>query len=160
MRLQPGFHDSRHGRHETLQRWRGKARQSGGRAAASLTPTLRDLDLPADAEKREVLLQLRDRYIEAQKLVSSVEPYANLEWILGARRSPTQDPLGLETRTIELIALWLYDLAAEVDRGLPSQSSAKTDDGSPLTGGEARESMARSLRDATERFLTAFRRLS
>ena len=116
------------------------------------------LNLPADAEKREALVKLRDRYVEARELGSSGEHHANLEWILGARRNPTQDPLGFETKTIELIALWLQDLTIELDRRLPEAQAELQD--SALLAHEARQSVVRELRDATERFLVAFRSTS
>jgi hypothetical protein len=120
------------------------------------------MDRPGDAEKREALVELRDRYVEARELGPSSErgPYgehhANLEWILGARRNPTQDPLGFETKTIELVALWLQDLAVELDRRLPTAQAEPK--GDALVANEARLSVVRELRDATERFLVAFRR--
>ncbi len=102
------------------------ARAQGAAAGALGSPGLAtgdkasgDCDPLEDSERRESFVQLRARYVEAQKLVSSDEPFANLEWILGARRNITQDPLGLETKTIELAALWLQDLAVEVDHRGP-----------------------------------------
>lgn len=82
-------------------------------------------------------------YSEAQKLVPTDGSYKDLERILGAHRDARRNPPALETKTIELTALWLQDLAAEVDRRLP-----------------ASEETSRSLRDATARFLLAFRRPS
>ena len=113
-----------------------------------------DLDCPRDTEKREALVSLRDRYVEARDLGSTSEEHANLEWILGARRNPMQDPLGFETKTIELVALWLQDLAVEVDRRVVPGTSEID----PVAAHEIRQAMAQKLRDATERFLTAFRR--
>jgi hypothetical protein len=110
----------------------------------------------SDAEKREALVELRDRYVEARGDGASGEKHSNLDWILGARRNPTQDPLGFETKTIELIALWLQDLAVELDRRLTTPPRAEAGDGA-LAALEARKSVARELRDATERFLVAFR---
>jgi hypothetical protein len=83
---------------------------------------------------------MRDVYGEVQKFVSTDGSYADLGWILGAHRDATQNPPAMETKTIELAALWLQDLAAEVDGRLP-----------------ASEETSRSLRDATARFLLAFR---
>jgi hypothetical protein len=117
----------------------------------------RRLDLPRDAEKRESLLKLQDEYAEARKLGSSREPHANLEWILGARRDPTQDPPGFETNAIEVVALWLQDLAIELDRRLPKPLPARLEE-NDLTAYEARQLAAQKLRDATEKFLAAFRR--
>jgi hypothetical protein len=117
----------------------------------------RGLDLPRNAEKREALLKLQGEYAEARKLGSSREPHANLEWILGARRDPTQDPLGFETNAIQVVALWLQDLAIELDRRLPKPLPARLEEGD-LSAHEARQLAAQKLRDATERFLAAFRR--
>ena len=106
-------------------------------------------------EKREALVQLRDRYVEARAHVSSAEAYENLEWILGARGSTTQDPLGFQTRTVELIALWLQDLSAELDRRLEEQATGNHE-GGVSSAFTARQSNVQSLREATERFLAAF----
>jgi hypothetical protein len=112
-------------------------------------------DLRDHTEKRESLVRLQERYVEAQKLVSSQEPYANLEWILGGRRNVTQDPLGLELGTIELVGLWLQDLAIEIDRRLPRPTSEGLD--SAGTSHSRAHELVQGLRDATERFLVAFR---
>lgn len=119
----------------------------------------RGLDFSRDAEKREALVKLRDRYVEARELGSSSEEHANLEWILGAHRNPTQDPLGFETNTIEVVALWLEDLAADLERRLPMPPAPAPRE-TALAADDARQAMAQKLRDATERFLIAFRRLS
>jgi hypothetical protein len=111
---------------------------------------------PRDSEKRESFARLREQYIEARKLVSSDEPYENLEWILGARRDGAQDPLALETKTIELAALWLQDLAVEVDRR-PPREPAGDSDGRVSSSPRAGETPGQNLRDATARFLLAFR---
>jgi hypothetical protein len=117
---------------------------------------LHDLDIAADAEKRDALVRLRDRYLEAQKLVSSREPHGNLEWILGARRNPTQDPLGLQPKTVELVALWLQDLAVQLD-SRPIDPLAGEPEGSTISLDDPRRAVATNLRDATEKFLAAFR---
>jgi hypothetical protein len=104
-----------------------------------------------DRERRASLADLRDRYAEARSQVPTGEPHGNLDWILGARRNPDRDPLLLRADTIRLIALWLQDLASELDRasqgGTPEQKSIVA----------PAESLAGDLRDATKRFLTAFR---
>ncbi len=87
--------------------------------------------------------------MEAQKLVPSDRPYANLRWILGVERSVPQDPLALESRTIEIVALWLQDLAHEIDL----RPAAPPTSG---IGASLRVPGARSLRAATQRFLVAF----
>lgn len=111
-------------------------------------------DFGSDHEKREAFVRLRDRYEEARELASSREPHENLEWILGARRNTVQDPLGLQAKTIALIALWLQDLSLELDRRL--EEPATGDAGEGALSAAARQSGAERLRDATERFLAAF----
>ncbi|HEY7370183.1 MAG TPA: hypothetical protein VIB08_01255 [Thermoanaerobaculia bacterium] len=104
-----------------------------------------------DSERTESLAELRDQYAEARNHVPTGEPHGNLDWILGARRNPERDPLLYRTGTIRLIALWLQDLASDLDRaserGTPEQKSIVA----------PAESLAGKLRDATKRFLTAFR---
>jgi hypothetical protein len=104
-----------------------------------------------DSERRASIADLRDRYAEARSQVPTGEPHGNLDWILGARRNPERDPLLYRTGTIRLIALWLQDLASDLDRaserGTPEQKSIVA----------PAESLAGKLRDATKRFLTAFR---
>lgn len=126
---------------------------SGGPTAEpNLVPGLPN---PArEAEQREALAQLRGRYVEAREHVSSVEAYENLEWLLGARGSATQDPLGLQTRTIELIALWIQDLSVELDRRLEEQATG--DEAAVASATAARQSNVQNLREATERFRAAF----
>ncbi len=116
-----------------------------------------DLGLVGDAKKRRALARLRVRYGEARELVSPAEPSANLEWILGARRSPRQDEVDLDNGMIDLVALWLQDLAVEVDSPLPAQLVGEVDE-SVLSAYQARQSLAQSLRAATEGFVVAFRR--
>jgi hypothetical protein len=108
-----------------------------------------------DAEKRESFVQLRERYADARSLVSPDEPYANLEWILGARRNITRDPPRLGTKTVELAALWLQDLAAEVDHRSPPPPAGDFDGNASLSH-QAGKLAAQRLRDATVRFLLAF----
>jgi hypothetical protein len=114
-----------------------------------------EFDMREDSEKRESFARLRERYAEARKLVSPNEPYANLEWILGARRNVTQDPPGLEAKTIELAALWLQDLAVEVDQRWPAPKIGDFD-GHVLSSHQTGKLAAERLRDATVRFLLAF----
>jgi hypothetical protein len=110
-----------------------------------------------DAEKRQALVDLRDQYVEARELEATGEHHVNLDWILGARRNPTQDPLEFETKTIELVALWLQDLTRELERRLPEPAPATPPADAP-SANDVREAMALKLRHATEAFLSAFRR--
>lgn len=111
-----------------------------------------------DAEKRQALVELRDQYVEARELESSGEEYANLDWILGARRNPTQDPLEFELKTIELVGLWLQDLSRELERQLPEPAPTTPQGSAAPSARDVREAMALKLRRATEAFLAAFRR--
>jgi hypothetical protein len=106
-----------------------------------------------DFEKRVSFAGLRRQYRRSLRLVSSEEPYANLDWILGARRDIARGPLQLETKMVELSALWLEDLAAEVDRK-PALPSAGFTAGTLSHG--TRGSAAQGLRDAVKRFVRAF----
>jgi hypothetical protein len=103
-------------------------------------PSAESEDRRSDSGRRDAFLRLREAYGEAQKIVSANGAYAHLEWILGASRDATQNPPILGARVVELTALWLQDLAAEVDRLLPAGQEA-----------------ARALRGATSGFLLAFR---
>ncbi|MGH9316840.1 MAG: hypothetical protein ACRD1P_07020 [Thermoanaerobaculia bacterium] len=116
-----------------------------------------DLDIVGDTKRRQALARLRQRYGEARALVSPAEPYANLEWILGARRDPGQDEADLSNNMIDLVALWLQDLAVEVDSRVSRQLTGATDE-SMLSVDRARQSLAQSLRAATEGFVVAFQR--
>lgn len=116
-----------------------------------------NLDFGKHAEKRQALVKLRECYVQARELGSTFEPHANLEWILGARHNPSQDPLAFETSTIEVVALWLQDLSIELDRRAPASVIVEQEEDT-LSANEARRAMAQRLREATERFLTAFER--
>jgi hypothetical protein len=127
----------------------------GGGPTAEPTLVRRLQDPEREGEKREALVQLRDRYVAAREQVSSIEAHENLEWILGARASATQDPMGFQTRTIELIALWLQDLSVELDRQIEEQATENREQGAS-SASAARQSNVQKLREATERFLAAF----
>lgn len=129
--------------------------KASGKEAGAEGTAATALDLRDDAEKRVSLVKLRDRYVEARGLGPSSESHANLEWILGARRAPTQDPLEFETKTIELVGLWLQDLAVELDAGLLKPPAPALDE-SDRSLHEARIAVTKNLRDATVRFLAAF----
>jgi hypothetical protein len=138
-----------------------QSREWTGTDTAADAPKSRKL---VASEKRESFLWLRERYIEAEKLVSSdaapsrsdARGHANLEWILGERRNVNRDPLALEAKTIELAALWLQDLAVEVDRRPFQQLVGGVPESGPSSP-QAGETAAQDLRDATARFLIAFR---
>jgi hypothetical protein len=118
--------------------------------------SLRSWNCSDGATKQQVLAQLRDRYREARKLVSSTKPYANLEWVLAAMRNPDQTASYWADRTIELVALWLEDLAADIDRPFPQEVTGEIGE-SVLSAYRARRSLAQGLRDATGGFVAAFR---
>ena len=113
-----------------------------------------DGDPGEDSEKRRSFARLRRQYARARKLVSSEEPYANLDWILGSQRDIARGPLHLDAKMIELAALWLEDLAVEVDRQ-PAPPPAKGSRGRIFAHG-TRGSAALRLRDAVKRFVRAF----
>ncbi len=109
-----------------------------------------------DATKRQLLDQLRDRYREAQKLVSWRKLYANLEWVLGAMRNSDQTASSWADRTLDLVALSMEDLAAEIDRLFPEEVTGEIAKGA-LSSYRGHRSLAQGLRDATESFVVAFR---
>jgi hypothetical protein len=114
-------------------------------------------ELGGDAEKRQSLLSLRERYIDAKPLMLSDEPYENLQWILGLAGNVPQDPLSLDAKTVEVVALWLQDLAREIDKQPDAAADGHEPVGSSsLVSSSDRPGIARRLRDATERFLAAF----
>jgi len=115
-----------------------------------------EVDAAGDTNKQRVLARLRERYEEARDLVSGTQPCANLDWILGAKRNPNHGPADLDSRTIEVVTLWLHDLAIEVDRQLPPGPTDSLDQ-SPQSAYRTRHSLATRLRLATEGFVMAFR---
>jgi len=125
-------------------------------SAEAMVPSTRppgDGDPREEFEKRLSFAGLRRQYARSRRLVSSEEPYANLDWILGARRDIGRGPLHLETKMVALSALWLEDLAAEVDRQ-PALPSAGFTAGTFSHG--TRGLAAQGLRDAVRRFVRAF----
>jgi hypothetical protein len=108
-----------------------------------------------NATKQEILAQLSDRYREARKLVSSGKAYANLEWFLAAIRDADQTTSSWDDRTVELIALCLEDLAAEIDRLFPQEMTGEIAE-SALSAYRARRSLAQGLRHATNGFVLAY----
>jgi len=114
-----------------------------------------DLYSVGDTKRRQALARLKQRYRQARELVSPAEPHANLEWVLGAERNPGHEA-DLNNNMIELVGLWLQDLAAEVDSRVSRQVTGAVDESLPSLD-QARQSMAQSLRAATEGFLVAFR---
>lgn len=113
----------------------------------------RPLETPAsrlfdEAQRRQVVARLRERYGAARGLVSLGQPHGHLEWILGARRDLERDDAALDTSVSELVVLWLQDLAAELDNGIEPEST--------LVSSVPREAVAQSLRAATRDFAAAF----
>jgi hypothetical protein len=145
---------------ESLRSWKCSSCGRSGAAVAALDATGRcqscaDPNTSGYATKEQVLAQLRDRYREARKLVSSTRPYANLEWVLAAMRNPDQTASYWADRTVELVALWLEDLAAEIDRLFPQEVTGEIAEGA-LSAYRARRSLAQGLRDATGGFVAAY----
>jgi hypothetical protein len=116
-----------------------------------------EVDEADEASKQRALARLRERYGEARDLVSGTQPYANLDWILGSKRNRSHGPSDLGNRTIEVVTLWLQDLALEVDRQLPPRPTDRLDQ-SLQSAYRTRHSLATRLRVATEGFVMAFRR--
>ena len=108
-----------------------------------------------DATKQQVLAQLRDRYREARKLVSSTKTCANLEWVLAAMRNPDQTGSFWADRTVEMVALWLESLAVEIDRLFPQEVTGEIAEGA-LSAYRAHRTLVHDLRDATEGFVAAY----
>ena len=108
-----------------------------------------------DVERRAAFVELREHYVKARRHGSSNGRHQNLEWILGASRNSSQDPPGFEAKTIEVVALWLQDLVAELDRRLPKPLPEKLEEDA-VSAFETRQVAAQNLRDATKRFLAAF----
>jgi hypothetical protein len=104
-----------------------------------------------DRGRRQALTELWDRYSEARAQVPSGPPIANLEWILGPKGNRFDNAGALDSKMIELLALWLDDLATEVDQPVLLIAGA----GESHPDGN---SLARRLRAATKAFLVAFRR--
>jgi hypothetical protein len=115
-----------------------------------------DLNTSDDATKGQVLGRLRDRYLEARNLVSSRRSYTNLEWVLAAMRNPDRTASYWADRTIDLVAVWLEDLAADIERLFPQEVTGEIAEGA-LSAYRAHRFLAKDLRDATEGFVLAFR---
>jgi hypothetical protein len=109
-----------------------------------------------DAAKQQVLGRLQERYLDARKLFSSRRSYASVEWVLAAMRTPDRTASYWADATIELVALWLEDLAVDIDRAFPEEVTGEIAEGA-LSAYRAHRSLAQGLRDATEGFVAAFR---
>ncbi len=107
------------------------------------------------SDRGQALVRLRERYDEAREHGSSEEGHANLEWILGARRNPEQRPADLDGKMISIVALWLGDLAHELDRR-PAPEPDRANGEAALREYQTRQTVAASLRVAAEGFLVAF----
>ena len=116
-------------------------------------------ELVDDRYKRQVVARLREQYGEARELASMAEPYANLEWILGARRNRDRDEAAFDTGISELVVLWLQDLAVELDSEVAPPHAARTDE-MAISAVQSRQAVAQSLRVATREFAVAFLRPS
>lgn len=109
-----------------------------------------------EPDKGQTLVRLREQYGQARGHGSSEEGHANLEWILGARRNPEQRPSDLDGKMISIVALWLEDLAHELDRRPPPEPDGANGEAA-LRASQTRQTVAASLRVAAEGFLVAFR---
>jgi hypothetical protein len=122
------------------------------RQAESASPVLPVAD---EAQRRQVVARLRERYGEARDLASPTEAHANLEWIIGARRNLGQDEAALDRTVAELVVLWLEDLAVGLDIQVPSQRAAEADE-SEISTTPSRQAVVHGLRAATREFAVAF----
>jgi hypothetical protein len=129
------------------------SRHRGGEAHRHPPPGSRPKPLAVDTAEasspEEALRRLRGIYAKTRDLVSTDEPHGNLEWILGARSNA--DVRALEAKTVELVSLWLHDLAREIDP--PALRPGRTEHAH--RDHQLRRSAARSLRDATKALLVA-----
>ena len=104
-----------------------------------------------DGERQEALGELWDRYAEARGYASSTGSGANVEWLLGPKENRFQQAARLDARMLELLGVFLEDLASEIDEPILLMAAAGD-------SGTHRNSLARRLRAATKAFRIAFRR--
>jgi len=107
-----------------------------------------------DLRKQKALRRLEARYGEARELLSSEEPHRNLDWVLGASGATKQRRSNLSLKMIPLVSLWLEDLAVELERGLAPGPLGEPDERVERAS-QACKTAARSLREATEGFLSS-----
>jgi hypothetical protein len=108
-----------------------------------------------DDERRESLRKLRAHYAAARPHGSPDEAHANLEWLLGTKHGLGADASPFEAKSVEVASLWLEDLASELDPLTAPRAVTLAAPHEEVR--EDRGSMAWRLRDATARFLLAFR---
>lgn len=89
----------------------------------------------------------------ARELVPPAEWNAKLEWILGSKRDLNTHTAGFDRRTVDDVALLLEDLAASVHRAPLEPSKDPFEAARPDQ--QARQSIARELRDATQGYVLA-----
>jgi hypothetical protein len=104
-----------------------------------------------DLRKEKALRRLEARYGEARELLSSAEPHRNLDWVLGASGAPVERRSNLSLKMIPLVSLWLEDLAVELE----SELAPDDPDERAQLASQACKAAARSLREATEGFLSS-----
>jgi hypothetical protein len=110
-----------------------------------------------DSGKEQAFERLKARYGEARLLLSPEGDCANLDWILGAISSSVDRSDDRTRRMIPLLALWLEDLAVELEGELARSRSEATED-SAAAARLACESAAATLRHAAVGFVAAWRR--
>jgi len=122
-----------------------------------MKPTpLRGARVPdGDSPQELAFTRLKARYAEARGLLSSAEPHSNLDWILGVNRNPDESSEDLNRKMIPLLALWLEDLAVELERGFARGSLDEADD---TAARQACTSAVASLREAASGFAASVRR--
>ncbi|MGE5277077.1 MAG: hypothetical protein ACM3SU_08790 [Acidobacteriota bacterium] len=107
-----------------------------------------------DSRQETAFTRLKARYAEARNLVFSAAPHSNLDWILGVHRNPEESSEDLNRKMIPLLALWLEDLAAELERRLAPGPTSEVDEPART----ARACAVESLREAASGFMAAVRR--
>lgn len=116
------------------------------------------MPIALDPEMEQALLRLRDCLSVARELVPPAEWNANLEWILGSKRDPQVHAAGFDRKTVDAVVLWLGDLTASVNR--TPVDPLKDSVVATRPDHFVRQSIARGLRDATESYVLALRRLT
>ena len=116
------------------------------------------MPIARDPEMEQALLRLRDCLSLARELVPPAEWNANLEWILGSKRDPKGHAAGFDRKTIDAVVLWLGDLTANINRTPVHPLKDPFEAARP--DHHVRQSIARRLRDATESYVRALRRLT
>jgi len=107
-----------------------------------------------------VVDRLRSRYHDARDLVtndnSEASEHGNLDWILGTHGDDSRRTEPLDSRTSELVVLWLEDMIRDLDDrvSVVTGGTAGADEPDPADAG--RDGAARALQTATQDFAEEF----